>query len=167
MEFVTDSMPSPIGEITVVSDGTALRALDFEGYEARMKKLLERQYGVVTLRRAKDPGGVITALKRYLEGELDVIDDIPVQSNGTPFQQTVWMHLRDIPAGHTESYGALAARVGRPKASRAVGLANGTNPIPIVVPCHRVIGANGKLTGYGGGMERKQWLLAHEGALLL
>src|SRR5690606_33432318 len=101
-------------------------------------------------------------LRAYLAGDLLAIDTVPVRMAGTPFQQRVWDALRRIPAGTTVSYGELASRIGAPTASRAVGMANGANPIPLVVPCHRVIGANGKLTGFGGGMERKRWLLAHE-----
>jgi methylated-DNA-[protein]-cysteine S-methyltransferase len=103
-------------------------------------------------------------MKNYFAGELGAIDDLPVKTAGTPFQRAVWSALREIPLGATESYGKLAERIGRPTAVRAVGLANGSNPIGIVVPCHRVIGANGSLTGYGGGMERKRWLLEHEKA---
>ena len=93
---------------------------------------------------------------------MDALTDLPVVTNGTDFQRTVWDALRRIPIGHTVSYGALALRIGRPKATRAVGLANGANPVPIIVPCHRVIGANGSLTGFGGGLDRKRWLLTHE-----
>jgi methylated-DNA-[protein]-cysteine S-methyltransferase len=103
-------------------------------------------------------------MKNYFAGDLGAIDKLPVKTAGTPFQRAVWNALREIPRGATESYGQLAERIGRPTAVRAVGLANGSNPIGIVVPCHRVIGANGSLTGYGGGMERKRWLLDHEGA---
>ncbi len=102
------------------------------------------------------------ALADYFAGDLDAIADLPTAANGTAFQLSVWAALRQIPVGETVSYGALAARIGRPKAVRAVGLANGANPIAIVVPCHRVIGADASLTGYGGGLHRKRWLLAHE-----
>lgn len=167
MEFITDRVPSPVGDFLVVSDGTHLCALDFEDYEERNQTLLRRYYGDVTLRPGQNPGGVCDQLRRYLDGELEVLREINIAAPGTPFQQQVWQALCKIPVGHTCSYGDLAKAVGKPKASRAVGLANGANPIAVVVPCHRVIGANGTLTGYGGGLERKQWLLAHEGALLL
>lgn len=167
MELLTDRVPSPIGDIIVVSDGHALRALDFDEYEQRMHGLLKRYYGDIRLKRAQDPGGASTMIKRYLAGDLDAIRDAEVATQGTPFQELVWSHLRRIPAGTTWSYGELARSIGKPKASRAVGLANGSNPIAIVVPCHRVIGANGTLTGYGGGMERKHWLLVHEGTMLV
>jgi methylated-DNA-[protein]-cysteine S-methyltransferase len=88
--------------------------------------------------------------------------DLPLHAAGTPFQKAVWAALMDIPYGRTTSYGATAASIGTPTASRAVGLANGQNPIPIIVPCHRVVGANGSLTGYGGGLDAKRWLLGHE-----
>ena len=104
-------------------------------------------------------------LQRYFAGELAAIDTLPVQTGGTAFQREVWRALREIPCGGTVSYAELAERIGRPTAVRAVGLANGSNPVGIVVPCHRVIGANGSLTGYGGGIERKRWLLEHEGSV--
>ena len=116
------------------------------------------------MEQCPDPGGVSSALKAYFDGELTAIDGLAVCADGTPFQQTVWRALRDIPCGQTISYSTLARRIGRPTAVRAVGLANGSNPVGIVVPCHRVIGANGTLTGYGGGLDRKRWLLAHERA---
>jgi len=103
------------------------------------------------------------SLDAYFAGDLTAIDDVPVATNGTPFQRTVWAALRRIPAGTTTSYGALAASIGYPSAMRAVGLANGANPVAIIVPCHRVIGADHSLTGYGGGLPRKRWLLEHEG----
>lgn len=112
----------------------------------------------------RNPFGLTDAMAAYFAGELKAIDSLPVAADGTEFQKAVWSELRNIQHGVTISYGELARRIGRPAAVRAVGLANGANPIGIVVPCHRVIGANGTLTGYGGGLERKRWLLAHEGA---
>jgi methylated-DNA-[protein]-cysteine S-methyltransferase len=103
----------------------------------------------------------------YFRGALGAVDDLPLATLGTPFQRRVWAALRTIPAGRTVSYGELARRVGRPESVRAVGGANGDNPWPVVVPCHRVIGKDGRLVGYGGGIERKRWLLRHEGALLV
>ncbi len=110
--------------------------------------------------RGSSPAAAV--LGRYFAGELKAIDRLKTANGGTAFQRKVWAALRTIPARATTSYGELAARLGMPKAARAVGLANGANPIAIVVPCHRVIGANGTLTGYGGGLARKRWLLAHE-----
>jgi len=108
------------------------------------------------------PAAIRDPIEAYFRGDVTAIDGVTVEANGTPFQQQVWMALRHIPAGTTMSYGELAARIGRQGASRAVGLANGSNPVGIVVPCHRVIGSNGALTGYGGGIDRKRWLLEHE-----
>lgn len=161
---------SPLGEILLVSDGQALRALDFVDHEARMRELLRRYWGgvrLVPVSGASGPGSFRPALERYLAGDLDAIDSVPVRTGGTPFQQQVWAALRTIPAGATWSYGELARRLGRPSGARAVGLANGANPVSVVVPCHRVIGAGGALTGYGGGLPRKHWLLAHEGHVAL
>jgi methylated-DNA-[protein]-cysteine S-methyltransferase len=110
------------------------------------------------------PAAIRNAIDDYFAGDLDAIDAIAVRLHGTQFQRQVWTALRDIPVGTTISYKELATRIGRPTATRAVGLANGSNPVAIVVPCHRVIGANGTLTGYGGGLDRKRWLLAHERA---
>jgi len=111
-----------------------------------------------------DPSGIADALRRYFDGRLDALDDVPVRfDRGTPFQQQVWHTLRTIPVGQTISYAELARRVGRPTGFRAVGSANGRNPIAVVVPCHRVIAADGTLGGYSGGLENKRWLLAHEG----
>jgi methylated-DNA-[protein]-cysteine S-methyltransferase len=157
---------SPVGDILLVSDGQALRALDFVSHEARMMALLGRYWGGVRLTAVTGRGArsaFRVAVERYLAGELDAIDKLPVNTGGTPFQQEVWRALRTIPVGTTWSYGQLAQRLGRPNGARAVGLANGANPVSVVVPCHRVIGAGGALTGYGGGLPRKRWLLAHEG----
>jgi methylated-DNA-[protein]-cysteine S-methyltransferase len=162
MKLRLSQIVSPIGTVLIVSDGAALRALDFEDYEARMHHLLRLHYGSYELTPEPDAGALGRRLQAYFEGDLAVIDDVPVQTGGTEFQRQVWTELRLIPAGTTTTYGALAARCGRPKASRAIGLANGSNPVAIVVPCHRVIGANAKLTGYGGGLHRKEWLIAHE-----
>jgi O-6-methylguanine DNA methyltransferase len=164
MRLWLDSFPSPLGTILLVSDDQYLRALDFVDDRERMLRLLRLHYGTVTLLPASDPVGAQSSLHAYFSGELNAIEDIPVATGGTSFQKEVWQALREIPAGTTTSYGALAARIGRAKASRAVGLANGSNPVGVVVPCHRVIGASGSLTGYGGGLERKHWLLAHEAA---
>jgi len=163
MELYKAEFLSPIGMVYVISDGTAIRAIDFEGYEARMDRLLVRHYGRHTLHAARDPGEAVSRLTAYFAGDLTAIDALAVATNGTPFQRQVWTTLRGIPAGTTTSYGTIAERIGRPTACRAVGLAIGSNPVGIVVPCHRVIGANARLTGYGGGIERKQWLLTHEG----
>jgi methylated-DNA-[protein]-cysteine S-methyltransferase len=129
-----------------------------------MRRLLRLHYGEsgFRLEPARNPNGLTFAISSYFAGELTAIDILPVQTAGTPFQREVWRALREITCGTTVSYAKLAERIGRPNAVRAVGLANGSNPIGIVVPCHRVIGSNGSLTGYGGGIERKRWLLEHE-----
>ena len=151
------------GDLLLVTDNDgALRALDFADYQERMLRLLARHYGRFDLVDGSAPAAVTLALDRYFAGDLMALDTLPVATGGTEFQRLVWAALRTIPAGTTSGYGALAARIGKPGAARAVGLANGLNPIGIVVPCHRVIGANGTLTGYAGGVERKQWLLEHE-----
>jgi methylated-DNA-[protein]-cysteine S-methyltransferase len=163
-----DRLPSPIGTMLVVFDDQhRLRALDWVDYEERMFLLLRRQYRPdhPSLRDARAPAAITDGLNAYFDGALDAVDTIAVHTGGTPFQRAVWQALRQIPAGTTTTYSALAADLARPAARRAVGAANGANPICIVVPCHRVIGATG-LTGTGGGLHRKQGLLAHEGAAL-
>lgn len=163
--FTLDRQPTPIGDMLLVTDQDGvLRVLDWHDYEARMHLLLRRQYGMRTdLVAGRAPAAIREALDAYYAGDLAALDRIPVAAGGTAFQREVWAALRGIPAGTTLSYAALARRIGRDAAVRAVGAANGANPIGVVVPCHRVIGTNGSMTGYGGGMARKQWLLRHEG----
>lgn len=166
LDLLIDRMATPIGELIVIADRDGrLRTVDWTDHEARMKQLLDRYYGRsgYTLAPSRDPGGFSAALRRYFNGDIAVLSGLPVATAGTPFQNSVWRALRDIQCGTTISYAELARRIDRPNAVRAAGLANGRNPIGIVVPCHRVIGSNGSLTGYGGGLERKQWLLKHEG----
>jgi methylated-DNA-[protein]-cysteine S-methyltransferase len=163
MRLRLDRRKTPLSTIFVVTDEQGvLRALDFSGYEARMLALLNRHYRTYDLKTGAAPTATARAIDAYFDGDLSAIDALETATAGSPFQRNVWKALRDIPAGATINYGGLAARLGRPSASRAVGLANGANPIAIVVPCHRVIGANGALTGYGGGLARKRWLLDHE-----
>lgn len=159
-------LTTPVGTLLVVSDTTQrLRALDWTDHEARLHRLLRLQYRQgVSLQNAVVPRAIEGALAAYFAGQLTALDDLPIELGGTPFQRAVWTGLRAIPAGTTQTYGGLAAAIGRPSAVRAVGLANGANPIAMVVPCHRVIGANATLTGYAGGLPRKQWLLTHEGS---
>ncbi|MEO1402258.1 MAG: methylated-DNA--[protein]-cysteine S-methyltransferase [Cyanobacteria bacterium J06635_1] len=161
-----DRVESPMGQILVVTHGDILCSVDFEDYEDRMMALLKKRYGEVDLEEGGQPSGVCDRIRTYLSGDLHSLDDIPTETGGTEFQQQVWQALRRIPPGSVITYGDLAQQIGRPKAVRAVGMTNGLNPIAIVLPCHRVVGANGKLTGYAGGLERKQWLLAHEGVEL-
>jgi methylated-DNA-[protein]-cysteine S-methyltransferase len=162
--FLLERIETPTGPMRIVSDDEGcLRALDWEDCTPRLQELMHRYNGgSIELRERSGRSTAARALLAYFAGELDAINGLPTAIGGTPFQRTVWSALRHIPAGRTMSYGALAAKIGRPKAVRAVGLANGANPIAIVVPCHRVIGADSSLTGYGGGIERKRWLLAHE-----
>ena len=129
-----------------------------------MQRLLRRYYRTqhVELREVTRKSDARRALEAYFAGELRAVEALQTTTTGTEFQRDVWRALRHIPSGRTLSYGALAANIGRPAAVRAVGAANGSNPIAIVVPCHRVIGANNSLTGFGGGIERKRWLLDHE-----
>ncbi|MCP3103786.1 methylated-DNA--[protein]-cysteine S-methyltransferase [Myxococcus sp. K15C18031901] len=165
LKLLIDRTQTPIGELIVVADTEGhLRAVDWTEYEERMRRLLRQHYGEggYTLEPARDPGGLTGRMRDYFTGRLDIIDAMPTRTAGTAFQREVWTALRDIPCGATITYSELARRIGRPAAVRAVGLANGANPVGIVVPCHRVVGANGTLTGYGGGLERKRWLLAHE-----
>jgi methylated-DNA-[protein]-cysteine S-methyltransferase len=164
-----DRVESPIGTMLLIHDSDeCVRALDFHEFEARMQRLLRLHYsedGVeFAMKSRKTPPAVRHALAGYFAGDFTAIDAIPVAIAGTFFQREVWAALRGIRPGTTLSYGALARQLGRPKSVRAVGLANGANPIAIVVPCHRVIGADRSLTGYGGGIDRKRWLLTHEGA---
>ncbi len=168
LKFNLERVDGPLGAIFLATDDAGrLRVLDFSDYEDRMLRLLRLHYGAgAVLAESPGPSKAGQAVRAYLDGDLAAIDTVEVETGGTAFQREVWAALRTIPAGRTTSYGALAAQIGRPKAVRAVGLANGANPIAIIVPCHRVIGATGSLTGYGGGLHRKQWLLAHEGALL-
>ena len=166
IELRTDTVDSEIGPIVIVTGARALCALDFGDCEERMKELLTRRFEDLVLRHEANPLGVSEKVRAYLDGDLHALDDVPVDPGGTEFQQTVWSALRKIPVGATRTYGQLAASIGRPTASRAVGLANGCNPVAIVIPCHRVIGSNAALTGYAGGLPRKQWLLRNEGALL-
>ncbi|MDP3801455.1 methylated-DNA--[protein]-cysteine S-methyltransferase [Brevundimonas sp.] len=159
-----DRIATPVGEVLLVTDGEgAVRALDFADYEARMTRLLRRHAPGAILTDGRAPPAVRRAVEAWFGGDLAALDGLTVRTGGTAFQRTVWAALRSIPAGETRTYGQLAAAIGSPKAVRAAGLANGQNPIAVIVPCHRVIGANGTLTGYAGGLERKRWLLNHEG----
>jgi methylated-DNA-[protein]-cysteine S-methyltransferase len=161
-------LATPIGGLQIVTDEDGvLRVLDFDNDSPRTRRLMKIHYDGIEVVAGETPAAVREPLDRYFAGELEALAEVPWRILGTDFQQTVWRALTEIPAGRTVSYGALAARIGRPKAVRAVGLANGSNPIGVVIPCHRVIGADRSLTGYGGGLERKRWLLAHEGATLL
>ena len=162
-----DRFDSPLGCLLLVHDPDGfVRALDFDDYGPRMRRLLARHYGSVETADAPAPAAVRNALAAYFRRDFAALDDIPVAAAGSDFQHRVWSALTRIAPGETWSYGRLAREIGAPGSSRAVGLANGANPIALVLPCHRVIGAGGSLTGYGGGLERKRWLLAHEAPTL-
>jgi methylated-DNA-[protein]-cysteine S-methyltransferase len=159
-----DRLDTPIGTALLVTNADgALCALDWTDYEERLNTSLRRYLSAAPLVDTPAPKSIRQALTRYFSGDLAQLDTIPCHIPGTTFQSNVWTALRKIPAGTTLSYGALAAQLGSPAAMRAVGHANGSNPLSVVIPCHRLIGANGALTGYGGGIERKRWLLRHEG----
>jgi methylated-DNA-[protein]-cysteine S-methyltransferase len=165
LKLLIDRVPTPIGELVLLADHSGkLRAVDWTDYEDRMLRLLTLHYGKggYTFDRVVNPHDLRNTIERYFTGDIHAIDNIEVETAGTSFQRRVWKELRSIPGGSPISYGHLAEQIGRPAAVRAVGLANGSNPVGIVVPCHRVIGANGSLTGYGGGLDRKRWLLHHE-----
>jgi len=160
-----ERLATPIGEALVVTDEAGrLRAFNWRDYEARMRGWIGRHYPGAALVEGRGAEPARLALTAYFEGDAGALEGLPWRASGTAFQLEVWKMLCSIPPGETLSYAGLAGRIGRPSAVRAVGLANGANPISLVVPCHRVIGANGTLTGYGGGLPRKRWLLAHEGA---
>ena len=165
LRVFSDKMKTPLGDLILLADESGnLRAIEWADHEDRIHLSLSRRDRSmqITTESRSNPFGLTVALEAYFTGDIERIQSLPVLTAGTPFQQSVWRALRSIPAGETTSYGSLAKKLGVPAATRAVGLANGANPISIVVPCHRVIGANGSLTGYGGGLHRKRWLLEHE-----
>jgi methylated-DNA-[protein]-cysteine S-methyltransferase len=157
------TVESPVGSLTLAVRRGRLCLLHFGSDVANVRATLERWYPDDTIGEGASDA-VVEALERYFGGEITAIDAIDVEMNGTPFQRRVWAALREVRAGSTASYSEIARRIGAPAAVRAVGAANGANPVALVVPCHRIVGANGSLTGYGGGLDRKQWLLRHEGA---
>ena len=159
-----DQIETPIGCIVLVCDEQSLCALEFADTIEEVRPRLQRRYGQIELTQRTNPHQASDRVRAYFAGDLGAIDAIAVTYGGTAFQQSVWRALRHIPAGRTMSYSQLAEHIGRAQAQRAVGAANGQNPISIVVPCHRLIGASGSLVKYGGGLERKLWLLRHEGA---
>lgn len=160
-----DRTPTPIGTALVVTDEAGvLRAFNWTDYEPAMRKWIGRRYPKARLVEGQGP--LRAAFDAYFAGQTDAFRDIAWDGAGTAFQKQAWDALCSIPSGETWTYARLAAHIGRPTAVRAVGLANGSNPVALVVPCHRVIGSNGSLTGYGGGLHRKRWLLEHEGASL-
>ncbi|NOT35206.1 MAG: methylated-DNA--[protein]-cysteine S-methyltransferase [Candidatus Eisenbacteria bacterium] len=162
------TVSTPIGPITLIARDGKLVGLEFSARKDRVRWLRKRltdHLGEFDTREHKDPAGAATRLRRYFAGDSNALDDQPVELHGTEFERSVWKQLKRIPTGRTISYRTLAERVGQPSAARAVGGANGRNPIALFVPCHRVIAADGTLGGYGGGLDRKRQLLKLEGAL--
>jgi methylated-DNA-[protein]-cysteine S-methyltransferase len=161
MQLFVERLKTPIGAVLITHDGKAVCNTEFEDSERREKELAQH-FPDATFARAKTRSPFADALARYFKGDIRAIDKLPVAKIGTPFQQRAWAALRRIKAGETRSYGDQARSIGLPNAARAVGRANALNPNAIIVPCHRVRGAAGDLTGYGGGLDRKRWLIDHE-----
>ncbi len=160
-------IPTPIGDMILVARDGVLLLLEFEDAMPRIECQMKARFQDFELQLASNPFGLYDVMKDYFSGNIQAIDNILTDGGGTAFEKQVWSELRKIPTGTTVSYGFIARKLGDINMSRAVGTANGRNPIAIVVPCHRVIGADGSMTGYGGGIARKEWLLRHEGALLI
>jgi methylated-DNA-[protein]-cysteine S-methyltransferase len=160
------TVESPIGALMLAARAERVCLLHFGDYDASAQHALGRWYPGEPIETHADPAGARACLQAYFSGKLDALDTIPVELNGTPFQKRVWEQLRGIRAGTTAAYTDVARAISAPSAIRAVGAANGANPVAVIVPCHRVIGTNGTLTGYGGGLDRKRWLLEHEGLRL-
>jgi O-6-methylguanine DNA methyltransferase len=160
------TLDSPIGPLTLAAHDGRVCLLHFGDDQAEVRARLARWYPGATIEHHADPAAAAGALHAYFAGDVDVLDRLPVEMNGTTFQKRVWEALRGVRAGATAAYADVARTIAAPMSVRAVGAANGANPVAVIVPCHRIIGTNGSLTGYGGGLERKQWLLRHEGALL-
>jgi len=152
--------------LTVAGRADRLVIVRFGDDREWVSRFLQRQEPNAAIVDHGDPAGAITALDRYFAGDFGAVDRLEVEFYGTGFQRRVWTALRSVGPGRTASYSEIASAIGAPSATRAVGAANGANPIAIVVPCHRIIGTSGALVGYGGGLDRKRWLLEHEGVLL-
>jgi methylated-DNA-[protein]-cysteine S-methyltransferase len=163
MNVAIATIDSPLGKLTVAARGNLVCVVHFGPQTPALCSSLKRWYPDGSIEEEEDPAGAVGVLRRYFTGDLESLDEIKVELNGTTFQKNVWLALRTVKAGSTMSYAQLAKRVGSPAAVRAVGAANGANPVAVVLPCHRIIGSNGSLTGYGGGIHRKRWLLDHEG----
>ena len=164
MKLVFDTFPTSLGEMTVVIHEDTLCVLEFNDIPVGIESFMKR-FGVYKKSTEINPLNIRGRISAYFKGELDAFKGLKLDTGGTPFQQIVWRGLQKIPPGHTLSYSAFASYIGRPKAQRAVGTANGHNPVAIIIPCHRVIAKNGTLSGYAGGVERKHQLLAHEASL--
>ncbi|MBI1798134.1 MAG: methylated-DNA--[protein]-cysteine S-methyltransferase [Candidatus Eisenbacteria bacterium] len=158
----TATFDTPLGSLTVFARSGALCAVGFTARRAEMIEALTKRFGPLDLREAADPAGAASALRAYAAGRLDALDTVQLDAGGTAFQRSVWNALRAIPAGTVTTYAEIARAIGHPTAVRAAGAANGANPIAIVVPCHRVIGSDGSLHGYAGGLDLKRRLIEHE-----
>lgn len=161
-----ETTDSPLGRIFIAASEKGLAFVEFGDRSQDFEAEVSRRFGPIPRAKGGHALEARKALDRYFAGELTALDSLACDAEGTPFQRKVWDELRRIPSGRTLSYAGLARAIGNPKAVRAVGGANSRNPIPIVVPCHRVIGASGDLVGFASGLDRKKWLLAHEGALI-
>ncbi len=161
-QVFVDHLETPVGRMALMASRAVLLLLEFDDAGDRVAREMKRRFATADVRPASDPFGLSSRLRAYFDGEFSAIEGLATDGGGTAFEERVWAELKRIPCGTTCSYGDIARRLGGINLSRAVGLANGRNPIAIVVPCHRVIGADGSLTGYGGGLPRKRWLLAHE-----
>ncbi len=165
--FLTERLETPVGTMVLVARDGVVLLFEFEETAGRVERPMRSRFGDVELQPATNPFGISDRIRDYFAGDNHALDDLLTDGGGTEFEGQVWAELRKIPAGTTVSYGHIARKLGSVQHSRAVGTANGRNPIAIIVPCHRVIGADGSMTGYGGGIARKEWLLRHEGALLI
>ena len=166
--FTIEQFMTPLGSARLITDAQGcVKAFDWDDHAHRNERLLRRYHGPYQTRVVAIKSNARGKIEDYFQGDISALDTIAAMSEGTPFQRTVWGALRQIPVGQTLSYAQLAKMIDNPKAMRAVGLANGANPIGLIVPCHRVIGADKSLTGYGGGLWRKQWLLRHESAVFV
>ena len=166
MQLRVTETDSPVGRLKLVVREDRLCGLSFEGGWGGLQRFIECRFGKAALRPVSDAGQVSGLLEAYFDGQLGALERIQVDAGGSPFQRRVWAELRRIAVGSTTSYSELARTIGQPTAARAVATANAQNPVAVVIPCHRVIQANGSISGYGGGLERKRWLLRHEGAIL-
>ena len=165
--ILTDRIQTPIGDMILVARDGVLMLLEFEDATGRVEREMKLRFKNFELQQTENPFGLSQIMQNYFSGSINAIDNILTDGGGTTFEKSVWAELRKVPSGTTVSYGSIARKLGDINLSRAVGTANGRNPIAIVVPCHRVIGADGSMTGYGGGIARKEWLLRHEGAVLV
>jgi methylated-DNA-[protein]-cysteine S-methyltransferase len=165
--FFIDHLETPVGRMVLIARDGVLLLLEFNDSKERYMREMRVRFGDITLTPQENPFGLTEIMRRYFAGDIRAIENLNTDGGGTAFEQQVWALLKQIPVGTTRSYGDLARKLGDINLSRAVGTANGRNPIAIVVPCHRVIGSDGTMTGYAGGLARKEWLLRHEGALLI